>query len=156
MPTLREAVASFLASDGIAVVGVSRDSRQAANAIYRKLRDSGRTVYAVNPRADTVEGDPCYPDVGAIPGDVEAAMIVTPPTATADVVRQCGERGIARVWMHRSLGQGSVSEEAVHLGRRHGIEVIAGACPMMYLEPVDVAHRCLRTVLGWFGRLPTP
>jgi len=38
MPTLREAVDDFLAQKRIAVVGVSRDSGQAANLVYRTLR----------------------------------------------------------------------------------------------------------------------
>jgi hypothetical protein len=154
MTTLRESVAEFLATDGIAVVGVSRDPRQAANLIYRKLRDSGRRVFAVNPRAAEVEGNPCYSDLAAVPGGARAAVIVTPPGSTAAVVRQCHELGIGRVWIHGSMGSRSVPREAVELCRRHGIRVIAGACPMMFCEPVDVAHGCMRTVLGWLRRLP--
>jgi uncharacterized protein len=151
---LQQAVDEFLASDGIAVVGVSRDTRQAANAIYRKLRDNGARVIAVNPRAAALEGDPCYPDLKSIPGEVQAALIVAPPAAARDLVRQCHARGIGRVWIHATFGLGSVSAEAVAFCRENDIRVIAGACPMMFLAPVDGFHRCLRTLSGWFGRLP--
>ncbi len=70
------------------------------------------------------------------------------------VVRQCAEVGISRVWLHRSFGQGSVSDAAVEAGREYGIEVIAGGCPMMYCQPVDVAHKCMRWLLGVTGKLP--
>ena len=60
MSTLREAADEFLAQHRIAVAGVSRDGKQSANLIYRRLKDSGHEVFAVNPNADTVEGDRCY------------------------------------------------------------------------------------------------
>lgn len=154
MTTLDQVVREFLTSERFAVAGVSRDSRQSANAIYRKLRASGRHVAATNPRTDSVEGDTCYPDLRAIPGGVDAVVVATPAAAALDVVRECAELGIRRVWLHRGLGAGSVAPEAVAFCREHGITVIPGACPMMYLAPVDVAHRCLHAVLGWFGKLP--
>ncbi len=155
MGTLREAAAEFLASDKIAIVGVSRDSRNAANGIYRKLRSTGARVVPVNRRADEVEGDPCYRDLRSIPGGVQATLIVAPQAEALDVVHQCQELGIRRVWIHGTLGGRSVSAEAVAFCRQHGIRVIAGACPMMFCQGADPMHRCLRTVLGWFGRLPS-
>jgi len=154
MNTLDDAVREFLSSSRIAVAGVSRDPNSAANLIYRKLRSTGHLVVATNPKAQQVEGDPCYPDLGSIPGGVEAVVIATPPQAALQVVRECRELGIRRVWMHRSIGPGSVSDEAVRFGRENGMRVIAGACPMMFCQPVDFGHRCMHSVLGWLGRLP--
>jgi predicted CoA-binding protein len=156
MSELETAVRAFLSSPRIAVAGVSRDRRQAANAIFRRLRDSGHQVFATNPRAESVEDGSCYPDLRSIPGGVDAVLIATPPEAALAIVRECIDLGIRRVWMHRSFGRGSVSEDAVALGRKNRITVIDGACPMMYCPPVDVAHRCLRTLLAWLGRLPDP
>ncbi len=155
MSTMHEAVESFLTARRIAVAGVSRTSKnEAANLIYRKLRDSGYEVFPVNPNAEQVEGETCYPDLKSIPGGVEGVVIVTHPTATSRVVRECAELGVARVWMHRAFGQGSVSENAVRYAREKGIEVIAGGCPMMYCEPVDVPHKCMRWFLRLTGKLP--
>jgi predicted CoA-binding protein len=70
MTTLREAAEDFLAQDRIAVAGVSRDSNQPANLIYRRLRETGRTVFAANPNANEVEGDRCYAAVTDIVGGV--------------------------------------------------------------------------------------
>lgn len=156
MSDLDEAVQEFLGLGRIAVVGVSRSADQPANLIYRKLRDTGRQVFPVNPRAQAVEGDVCYPDVGSIPGGVEGAVIVTAPEAAASVVDDCAAAGIGHVWLHRSFGSGSVSPEAVERGRRAGLAVIPGACPMMYCEPVDVGHRCMRFVARITGQLPHP
>lgn len=136
------------------MVGVSRSPREAANAIYRRLRDAGYDVYAVNPKADEVEGDRCYPDLAALPVRPDGVVAVTPPEGTTAVARTCAELGVPKLWMHRGMGPGSVSEEAIEFCRAHGVSVIPGACPMMYLEPVDLAHRCFRGLFGLTGRLP--
>ncbi len=154
MSTLKEAVDDFLAQKRIAVAGVSRNSGEAANIIYKKLRGSNYQVFAVNPKADQVEGDPCYPDLASIPEGVDGVVVSTPPQAAEQIVRECAELGISRVWMHRSFGQGSVSEAAVELCREKKIAVIPGACPMMFCEPVDFGHKCIRWILKVSGGLP--
>jgi uncharacterized protein len=154
MESLKQAATDFLAQRRLAVAGVSRQGGHVANIVYRKLREQGYTVFAVNPHADEVEGDRCYGRIGDIPDGVAGVFIATPPEAAPEVVRQCVEAGVPRVWMHRSFGTGSVSVEAAALGESAGIRVIAGACPMMFLEPVDVAHRCMRWLLGVTGKLP--
>ncbi len=154
MEELRRAAEEFLAQERIAVAGVSRDPKQAANAIYRKLRQSGYQVVAVNPIAEEVEGDVCYPSVAAVPERPQGVVIATHPDVAADVARECIEAGVPRVWMHRSFGTGSVSAEAAVLCREAGVAVLDGGCPMMFLEPVDVAHRCIRWVLNATGGLP--
>jgi predicted CoA-binding protein len=91
--------------------------------------------------------------VKAIPGGVEGAVIVTRPEVTAQVVHECADAGVKQVWMHRGMGN-SVSDDAVKFCRENGIAVIPGACPMMYCEPVDFAHKCLRWIFGVVGKLP--
>ena len=153
--SLEATVREFLAYKRVAVAGVSRtDTNEAANVVYRKLRDSGYEVFAVNPNAAQLEGDDCYPSLAAIPGGVEAVVAATHPRVTPEVVRQCVELGIGHVWMHRSFGQGSVSREAVDLCRENGVKVIPGGCPMMFLSPVDLGHRCMLWFLGLTGKLP--
>src|SRR5262245_44718801 len=102
-----DAVREFLAGRRFAVAGVSRDSHQAANAIYRKLRHAGYDVVPINPRADQLEGVRCYPNVAAVPGALDGLIIAVPPRAAIDLVRQCADHGVPRVWFHRSLGNGS-------------------------------------------------
>lgn len=154
MSTLSEAVSDFLAQKRIAVAGVSRNEGQAANTVYKKLRDAGYQVFPVNPKAEEVEGDPCYADIKSIPGGVDGVVIATPPQATDQVVRECAEAGISRIWMHRSFGEGSVSSEAIDFCRENNITVIPGGCPMMFCEPVDFGHKCIRWILNLTGGLP--
>jgi len=154
MENLRKAAGEFLAQKRIAVAGVSRDERQTANAIYRRLRERGYEVIPVNPNAEEVEGDRCWPTVAAIPDPPDGVLIVTHSDAAAAVARDCAEAGVPRVWMHRSFGTGSVSEAATDICRDAGIAVLDGACPMMFIEPVDVAHKCFRWFFGKTGKLP--
>ena len=108
----------------------------------------------MNPATAEAEGGPCYPNLRAIPGGIDAVLVFTPPAATPGVVRECTELGIRHVWIHRSLGQGSWSPEAEVIARNHGVVLIPGGCPMMFCAPVDPAHRCFRWMLGLFGKLP--
>jgi uncharacterized protein len=147
-------IRDFLQQKRIAVVGVSRTDGT-ANLIYRKLRDSGYEVYAINPNAAEIEGDPCYADLQSTPAIPEGAVLVTRPEVTDQVVRQCAEAGIPRVWLHSTMVPvgSSVSQDAVTFCRENGIEVIAGACPMMFVQPVDFGHRCMRWFMDVTGQL---
>lgn len=156
MSDLTAAIEQFLALKRIAVVGVSRKGTEAANIVYKKLKSSGFEVFPVNPKAEAVEGDPCYPDIASIPGGVEGVFIATHPDVTSSIVEQCRQTGVGQVWIHRSFGQGSVSDEAVELCKKAGIAVIPGACPMMFCEPVDLGHKCMRWILRFTVGLPRP
>ena len=147
-------VSEFLAGKRIAVTGVSRNRRHFANAIYRKLQASGHEVFPVNPRATEVEGVRCYPDVGAIDGPLDGVLVASPPAASLVLVRQSADRGVSRIWFHRSFGAGSVSAEAVRECGARGMSCIVGGCPMMYVAPADPAHRGMRWLLRRWGRVP--
>jgi len=154
MTTLREAAEEFLAQERIAVAGVSRDPKQPANLIYRRLRDTGHTVFAVNPNAETVEGDPAFGSVSSIPGGVDGVVVVTPPKATDAVVDDAIAAGVPRVWLHRGIGPGSSSVTAVATCYEHGVRVIPGGCPNMFGATSDPGHRCMKVMLRAGGKLP--
>jgi predicted CoA-binding protein len=150
-----ESVQGFLGGRRLAVAGVSRDGKQAANAIFRKLVASGFDVVPVNPNSAEVEGVRCYPDLASTPAPVDGVVIATHPSASAAVARQCVELGIHHVWFHRSFGEGSVSDEAVAVCEEAGSNCIVGGCPLMFCDPVDLGHRCMRWWLQRTGRVPS-
>ena len=150
-----ESVSRFLSGRRIVVAGVSRSSQQPANVIFRRLRSCGYEVVPVNPNARELEGVDCYPDLASVPGTIDGIVVVTHPDASADIVRQAHSRGLTSIWFHRSFGTGSVSDDAVRLCADLGLVPIVGGCPMMYLQPVDIGHRCFRWWLDLRGRLPT-
>ena len=155
MTDVKQAADRFLANRRIAVTGVSRDpAGHGGNIVYQRLRERGYEVFAVNPNADTVEGDPSHLDLKSIPGGVDAVVIATRPSIAEETMRECVELGIDQVWMHRALGAGSVSGEATRYGREHGITVIDGGCPLMFEPCDDGGHRFMRRVLTWTGKVP--
>ncbi len=153
MSSLQTLVDNFLAQERIAVVGVRTTQEDAANSIYKKLKDAGYQVFAVNPSTSEYKGDPCYPSVKEIPGGAQAAVMVVRPEVAEQVVVDCHEAGIQHVWMHRSIGN-SVSEKAVAYCRENDMAVIGGGCPMMFVKPVDFGHVCMRFIGKYAGWLP--
>ena len=155
MVDIRQAAADLLSCKRIAVTGVSRDpSNHGGNVVYQRLRERGYEVFAVNPNADTVEGDPAYVDLKSIPGGVDAVVIATRPSIAEQTMRECVELGINQVWMHRAFGAGSVSDAATAYGRDHGVTVIDGGCPLMFEPCDDGAHRVMRRLFTWTGKVP--
>jgi len=152
---IKDAAADFLEKRRIAVTGVSREpADHGGNVVYRRLRDRGYDVFAVNPNANEVEGDTSYPDLASIPGGVEAVVIATRPETADQTMRECTELSIGQVWMHRGPGPGSVSESATEYGREHGIRVIDGGCPCMFGPAADTGHKAMCLVLKLTGNVP--
>lgn len=155
MQKVRDAASEFLARKRVAVTGVSRTpENHGGNVVYKRLRDRGYEVFAVNPNADEVEGDHCFRDLASIPGGVEAVVIATRPETAEATMRECADLGIEHVWMHRLMGAGSVSQAATDFGRQHGITVIDGGCPLMFPPTSDGGHRVMRWVSTLTGNAP--
>jgi predicted CoA-binding protein len=153
MKTIKDAADEFLSKKRVAVTGVSRTPKtHGSNTVYRRLRERGYDVFAVNPNATEVEGDRCYSSLSSIPGGVDAVVIGTRPERAEEAVRECAELGIKHVWMHWGAGGSSVSEAATDYGRQHGIAVIDGGCPLMFGPTADFGHKVMRVALS--GRVP--
>ena len=137
----------FLTHRRLAVIGASDAPGNFGGSVYDELRKRGYEPVAVNPAATTVRGDPCYPDLASVPGEVEGAIVMVRREHAAEVVAECADRGVPRVWLFRGVGgAGAVSGDALAVAHEHGLEVVAGACPIMFLEPVDWIHRVHRAV----------
>ena len=158
MAKIENLVDDFLAQKKIAVVGVSDKRETGCNLAYRKFKDSGYTVFAVNPRISTYEGDPCYPDLKSVPEKPDAVFILASPKVTDQIVQQCVDLGVQRVWMHCLMGtkpglaanMTSVSQPAVQMCHENGIAVIPGSCPNQFLKP-DIGHALMRVMFRTFG-----
>jgi uncharacterized protein len=155
MTTIKDAASEFLANRRVAVTGVSRTpGSHGSNVVYKRLRERGYDVFAVNPNADTVEGDRAYHDLSSIPEGVDAVVIGTRPEIADETIRECEELGIKHVWMHRGPGGGSVSTSAAEYGRAHGINVIDGGCPCMFDPTADLGHKVMRRLFTVTRNVP--
>jgi predicted CoA-binding protein len=146
----RKTIDDFLGQQHLAVVGVSRDPKQFANGVYRQLRAGGRVLYPVNAaaRGEPLEGDASYARLADVPDPVDGVLVMVPAEAAVSVVHEAIDRGVPRVWLHRGVGKGSVSSEAIQECRAHGVAVVDGACPLMFEQPVRGVHRLHRLFSG--------
>ena len=153
-------VQDFLTQKKIAIVGVSDQRDTGCNLNYKKFKDAGYQVYAVNPRISSFDGDPCYPDLKTVPVKPDAVFILANPKVTEQIVQQCVDLGIQCVWMHCMMGtklglaagMTSVSASAVEMCRANGITVIPGSCSNQFLKP-DFGHAMMRGLWRTFGFL---
>lgn len=160
MAKLDNLVQDFLAQKKIAIVGVSDKRDTGCNLAYKKLKENGYQVFAVNPRLTTYEGAPCYSDLKSIPERPDAVFILTSPKVTEQMIQQCVDLGVKHVWMHCMMGtkpglaasMTSVSQSAVEMCKANGISVIPGSCPNQFLKP-DFGHTLMRGMCRTFGLL---
>ena len=89
----------------------------------------------------------CARGVGAqtmeIVNDTEERTMATRAAIDDDaagVVRECADRVISRVWLHKGVGASSVSAEAIAVCHDRGIAVIDGACPPMFVPHTGLVH----------------
>jgi predicted CoA-binding protein len=146
--TMMDRARAFLSRRRIAVVGVSRDERDFSRMVYRELRQRGYDLVPVNPGTKELDGRPCFARLQDVTPPVEGALLLTPPSRTAQAVRDCLEAGIRCVWMHRGMGAGAADPEAMAFCEANGIEVVAGLCPFMALPGAGLPHR----IHGFFRR----
>ena len=121
-------IQDFLKKENVfAVVGVSRDPIKYGHQVYKDLKAASYTVYPVNPYVDEVLGDKCYPSLSALPEKPDVVDTVVPPTVTEQIVKECKELGIDKVWMQ----PGSESAKAIEFCRQNNIKVVHDACVMV-------------------------
>ena len=156
MQRTKDAAADFLSHKRVAVTGVSRTpANHGSNVVYKRLRERGYEVFAVNPNAEEVEGDRCYTDLKSVPADLDWVVIGTRPETAESTMHECVDLGITRVWMHQpAFGAGSVSPSATEFGRQHGVTVIDGGCPCMFAPTADPGHKVMKVMCSMGNKLP--
>jgi predicted CoA-binding protein len=146
----RQEIQDFLAQKTIAMVGLSRDEKSFSASVYRELKAKGYGILPVNPKAETVLGEKCYPSIKALPQKPGGVLIMTPPPATEAVVREAAAQGVTRVWIQ----QGAQSAAAAAACGEKGLSAVSGKCIMMFAEPVGSIHGVHRWFAKVFGGLP--
>lgn len=147
--TSRAAIDHFLASNRIAFIGISHNAQDFSRQLFRQFIEKGYDVVPVNPRLAEAEGKRCYASVVDITPPVDGAIVMTSAAMSEQIVRECAEAGINRVWLYRAIGQGSVSDAAIQACTELGVEVVAGECPFMYLSESEFPHN----VHAWVKKL---
>jgi predicted CoA-binding protein len=123
-----ELIQEFVNQRVWAVVGASADRAKYGNRILRDLRRANYTVYAVNPKGGGIEGQPAFSTLAELPESPQVVDVVVPPSVTEEIVRQCAELGLARVWMQ----PGAESQAAIDYCHEHDIKVVHHVCAMVH------------------------
>lgn len=117
----------FLQQKIWAVVGVSNNPEKFGNKVYFQLKKVGYKVYAINPKLNEIDGDPCYPTLSSLPTVPDVINVVVPPKATEEIMDECARLGIQRVWMQ----PGSESDTAIQKGDQLGLKLIYNQCVLI-------------------------
>ncbi len=149
-----DAVDRFLAQHRVALVGASAAPRKFGNTVLKALRDHGDEVVPVNRHAADIEGVPCVCSIAEVDGEVDAAMIMVTGGDAVATVHACADRGIRHLWLFRGVGSsGAVTADSVAACRERALDVVVGACPLMFLQPVGTVHKVHRAVRRFEGAL---
>ncbi len=124
---MQELIKEFMAQKKFAVVGATDNPEKYGNQIVKNLIKRGYEVYPVNPKLKELEGLPCYPGLSAIPVKVDVVDFVVPPSATEEILKQCRELGLNRIW----LQPGSENEAALAFCRNNNMKTVQSVCVML-------------------------
>ena len=146
---MNQVITDFVANKRVAVVGVSRYPKKFGSSIYTELKGRGYQVYGVNPAMEEIQGDRCYPNLTALKGQVDGAVICIKPKSVEPVLREAADIGLKNIW----LQWGADTPENVKLGKDLGLNLVSGKCILMYAEPVRSFHTFHRFFVKLFGKL---
>jgi predicted CoA-binding protein len=146
----RAAIDEILGQHALALAGVSRDGKGFGNVVLKELESKGYEIHLVHPDVEELAGRPVSRHLRDVAPRVGAAILVTPPAVTEQLVREAAEAGIRRLWIQ----QGGESEAAIRFCEQQGLLVVHRECVLMFAEPAGWIHRGHRWVRGAFGRLP--
>jgi acyl-CoA synthetase (NDP forming) len=114
----------------VAVVGASTDPTKFGAFLLRSIVGGGfeGEVFPVNPRAERIDGLPCYPSISAIPGSLDLAILVIPARAIPDALREAADKGASGAFVlsggFRESGRADLEEEIVAIARSRGMRLL--------------------------------
>jgi hypothetical protein len=148
MPTLKQ-ITEFIDSQPVALVGVSRNPKKFGYAAFKELKEKGMKIVPVNPNAEEILGEKCYPSVKMLPSEVKSIIVFTKKDQTASVIREAKEKGINQIWIQQMAD----TKEALDELKDTGINYITGECILMHFKPHSF-HKFHRAINKFFGRFP--
>jgi acyl-CoA synthetase (NDP forming) len=127
----RQDIVELLHPRGVAIIG--QVNRAAGEAGLRALNDARYGPggwHLVNPKGGAVGSLPIYSSVAEVPGSISLAVISAPPRLCAQIIEECGARGIGYAVVFSSGfsevgGEGAAHERALaEAGRRAGVRIL--------------------------------
>jgi acetate---CoA ligase (ADP-forming) len=112
-------LSALLAPQSVAIFGASNDPTRISGRSLRYFREAGFAggLYPINPMRDTVQGITAYPDIAAIDGPVECAVIAVPANLAIEAMESCVQKGVKAVVMF-TAGFAEIGGEGPAMQRR--------------------------------------
>jgi uncharacterized protein len=147
-------ITEFLAEKRLAIVGVSRDPKDYTRIVYGEFVKRGYDVFPVNPLATEIDGKSCVSRLIDIKPPVATALFLIPPKFSDDMMQDCADSGISKVWFRRKLRHDEHGSTTLSFCKEHKVSVISGYCPLMFLPETESFHRFHGFLLKVFGQYP--
>ena len=138
----------FWTHERYAFVGNSR-KKGFPRLSFRALREQpGKTVFAVDPSVDQIDGVKTYPDLASLPEPVDGVVLEVPREDTRGWVQQAADAGVERIWIHMNRD----TPEALALAAEKCIEVHTGTCAVMYVKRGPSYHSIHKWIMKLAGK----
>lgn len=144
----------FLGTRRFAMIGVSRNTRDFSRRLFDELTGRGYDVVPVNPGAVSIGGKRCYGRVQDIEPRVGCALLLTARSITDRILIECADAGITLVWIYGISGEKDLSPNALTIGRNHGMRIVPGYCPYMFMPGRGAFHGLHALIWKAIGRYP--
>lgn len=150
---------AFFAPRSIAVIGASDDPTRIGGrpVDFCKAAGFAGPIYPVNPTRDTVQGLKAWPDIAAVPGEVDLAVLAIPAARAEATLEACGRKGVkAAVIFSAGFSEVGAEGEAAQarllaIARRHGMRILGPNCLGCYSA---ASGACATFTTGLEGGMP--
>jgi predicted CoA-binding protein len=126
-------------SQVIAIVGESNDHYYTSYQVAQYLKESGYTVYPVNPNIDEVDGAKSYPSLQDVPEPIDIVDVFRTPEFLDGVVEAAIAVGAKTLWAQ--LGVVSMDERPERKALKAGLKVVSNMCIRTEHERLGLAPK---------------
>ena len=134
---------TLLDPDNIAIFGVSlSDDTKMGNIIFQNVKNSGRDIYAINPKAEDEEG--FYRSINDVPEKIDLAILAMPSKYALSAVKDCIEAGVGSIILVAG-GFGEVDEKGKEMEKEikdmlegTGVRLLGPNTMGILVPPVDL------------------
>jgi predicted CoA-binding protein len=148
MTSLKQ-IEDFLATEPVAMIGVSRNPKKFGQMAFKELKGKGLNVIPVNPATGEILGVKAYPNINALPPEVKTIIIMTKKDQTLSIVKDAKAKGIRNIWIQQMAD----SKDALKELEGSDINYITGECILMHYKPHSI-HKFHKVLKKFFGRFP--
>ena len=126
----------FFHPENVAMIGATENPGSVGRTLLWNLISSpfGGTVFPVNPKRSSVLGIRAYPNVAALPEEVDLAVICTPARTIPGLVRECVDAGVEAAIVisagFKELGPegAALEQQVVEEARKGEMRIIGPNC----------------------------